>query len=174
MYFSISTDKFAKKEGNFDIITVKDNIIYIQSDLKSFKLDKDFEEVKVLPDDIAELTIVDLEPIKKAKNKELEEERLKASTQSVEYKGNKILATEQDQLLLVKLIAIMGNTDKTAKTQYICEDNTIVEYGLADLMAISTIIQEQSTNAYVKCRLLKDKVNVAKTQDEINSIKWDK
>lgn len=192
MFYSISTKDFQSKKGDFNIITVKNDKIYINSD-KEIE-DSDFEEYKFIESSIKELDIVDeqlikiakynqlqkdredkikaMEDAKEEKKKELERLRSEASTLSVKYNDKTISATEDDQILLTKLMTILGNKDKTAKTQYICEDNTIVEFNLVQLADISEIIQKQTTEAYIKCRLLKDKVNTANTIEEIKSINW--
>ena len=175
MIYKISTADFQKQSGDFDLIRIVGDYVYLNSD-KSLK--KPFVSVSdsELPIECAEAlnerenAIID---IRNAKLKELDECRSVANSQSVEYKGKKIQATENDQTLIIQAITIytaLGGTPKGY--QWICEDNSRLDVDLNDLIAIAALIGKQVNENYNKCRTLKDKVIQATKIEQINKIVW--
>lgn len=171
MFFQITTQDFQSAKGSFDIITVQNGIVYINS---ARNLLSPFVKIDKLPDDISTQLEKDLELAKEQKKDELEQEREKALCQDIEYKGSIIQAEQQDRELIneaVNLYSVIGIPN--GKMQYITKDNSFLEVTLEDLIAIMSLMGQNKTNAFIKCRLLKNKVNLAKTVNEVQAIKWD-
>lgn len=172
MYFQISTKDFQNQKGSFDIITVQQGIIYINS---ARKLLSPFTEIQELPSDIKEQLEKDLETNKQQKKEELEQERLKAVEADVEYKGSIIQATQTDQKLVsdaVTLYSSLGGIPN-GTMQWITKDNSYLTVSLQDLVQIMALMGKNTNDSFIKCRELKNKVETAKTVNEIQSIKWD-
>lgn len=172
MYYRISCEDFSNVKGNYNIISVLDNMIYVKSDLK---LDNKFEKLETLPNGISDPDIkpFDLESERNKKIKELETERQKANEKSVEYKGKKFQATEKDTALLTSTIALYQNTGLPKGFVWITEDNTMMPVTIEDLINVGKLIAEQISNNYIKIRLLKNKVMLeCTTQEQLDAIKF--
>lgn len=172
MYFKITTQDFQDQTGSFDIITVKEGIIYISS---GRNLSSPFVKIDSLPAEIQEQLEKDLEINKEQKKEELEQERLKAVEADVEYKGSIIQATQTDQKLVsdaVTLYTSLGGIPN-GTMQWITKDNSYLQVTLQDLVQIMALMGKNTNDSFIKCRELKNKVNEAKTVNEVQSIKWD-
>lgn len=170
MNYKISTDDFSNLEGNYNIIKVIDNIIYVSSDVE---LSSPFESISELPLSLVESQQVELDKAKEAKIEEIDKDRDEAAQLSVSYKDKKIQATDADKALLTQTISLYSSVGSTPEGfGWITEDNTILEVTLEDLVAIGGLIGQQTNEAYIKARKLKDQVLLALTIEEVNAIKF--
>lgn len=169
MYYHITTDDFATQEGDFKIVEVKDGLVYIESDKT---LPSPFVETATLPILIRDEIKVLIEAARKNKLEEIDKERAELAQKSITYNGKKIQATDADKALLTQTIALYSAAGQTPiGFGWICEDNTILSVTLSDLVQIGGLIGNQTNEAYIKARKLKDKVLEATTINEINSYK---
>lgn len=172
MYYRISCADFANVKGDYNIINVTNGIIYIKSELK---LDQKFEKLEELPIGISDPDIkpFDLEQARETKIKELEEARTKANEKSIEYKGKLFQATEKDVALLTSTIALYQKTGLPQGFVWITEDNTMMPVTIDDLINVGKLIAEQTSNNYIKIRILKNKVMLeCTTQEQLDAIKF--
>lgn len=172
MYYRISCEDFANVKGDYNIISVVNNLIYIKSNRK---LDQKFELLQELPVGISDPDIIpfNLDEEREKKVKELEEARLKANEKSVEYKGKKFQATEKDTALLTSTIALYQKTELPQGFVWITEDNTMMPVSIDDLINVGKLIAEQVSTNFVKCRLLKNKVMLeCTTKEQLEAIKF--
>lgn len=171
MFYTITTDKFASVSGNYDMLDVVDGIIYIKSD-KALK--SPFQQIDAIPSEIQTKLDKAVELAKESKKEELEKARLEANTKSVDYKGKKIQATLEDQDLIIQAVTLYSALGGMPEgSTWICEDNTLLEVTLADMVAIAGLIGSAKNANYIKCRQLKDKLIAATTMNEVQSIKWE-
>lgn len=166
MYYKISTEDFQNVKGDYNIISVIDGNIYIKTDEI---LIAPFEEVTEVPTKFQ----IDLDYIKSLKNTELENARKEANQQSIEYNGYKIQTNEDDQTLLSQALTLYSLAGQTPDGfVWITEDNQFMPTTLQDLVNIVSLIGKQINDNYIKCRLLKNKVEEATTLEEISTINY--
>lgn len=175
MIYKITTKAFQSQKGDFEIIGIALECVYLNSD-KTLK--KPFVEVSdsELPIEISErLTERENMLITMRQNKlnEINEARDNEIAQGVEYKDKVFQSGEKDQILLTQSVVRFSAQGKTPKGfTWIAKDNSQVEMSLNELIELGGIIGVKVNDCYKKGRELKDLALKATTQAELSAIQW--
>ena len=175
MIYKITTKDFQSQNGDFDIIGIALECVFVNSD-KTLK--KPFVKVSdsELPIEINErLNERENALITARTNKlnEINEARDNEIAQGVEFKDKIFQSDESDQALLTQSVALFSAQGETPKGfTWIAKDNSQVEMSLKDLITLGGLIALKVNDCYKKGRELKDLVLKATTQAELSEIKW--
>ena len=175
MIYKISTADFQKQSGDFDLIRIVGDFVYLNSD-KSLK--KPFVSVSD-----SELPIECAEALKERENaivtmrevkiREINEARDNEIAQGVEYNGKIYQSDERDQMLITQSVVLYSAQGKTPKGfAWIAKDNSFNEFSLQDLIALGALVAKKVSDCYTKARELKDKAIQATTSADLAKIKW--
>lgn len=166
----MSTEDFQSIEGNYDIITVREGIIYFYS---YEKLEPPFEEIAELPAGIKEQFEQDFERNKKEKKEELNKIRDEHASQDIEYKGHIVQARAEDIEFINQIINLYSAGKIEGRTEFITKSNEIAEFEKEDFENMLAIMVENKMKFFKECRLVKDTIESQNTVNEVQSIRWD-
>ena len=170
-FYQISTADFADKHGDYELIGVEGDKVFIQS---KTALDAPFVELVALPELLQKELNARLENLKVAKIKAINEKRDENINAGVEYKGHIFQSEDEDRNLLVAAGVNFQKLGATPKNfVWISKDNELVPFSLDDLFALGAKIAQNVNENTLKARTLKDKVLAATTLKEIEAVKWD-
>lgn len=170
-YFKVSSAEFATVEGEYDIVCVKDNYIYVGS---NEELASPFV-VSGLPEGVAESIAEELEEAKANKKKEIDAAKIAYIEGGVTFKDKVFQSAEYDRNLLTSTVSLYSITGTALPDGFvwISEDNTSVPMTLAELIQLGALMAQKVNEGTIKARQLKDQVLSAKTINEVQAIKFE-
>ncbi|UZV39925.1 hypothetical protein OIBDGNHJ_00055 [Campylobacter phage PC22] len=111
---------------------------------------------------------------KEFKKDEIDKAKNKAIEGGVSYKDKIFQSAEKDRNLLTSTVSLFAITKQfTEGFVWISKDNEAVPFTLEELIELGGIMANSVNINTIKARTLKDKVEQAKTLEEIETIKWD-
>lgn len=169
-YYSITCEEFATVSAECEIIKVIDGVIYVSSEteLKSpFKLTG-------LPESLVKEMEETLARAKELKKDEIDNAKINAIEDGIEFKGKVFQSAEYDRNLLTSTVSLFNIAGKVPDGfVWIAKDNTAVPMTLVELVALSQAMATDVTTNTIKARNLKDAVEAAKTLAEVNAIRFE-
>lgn len=170
-YFKVSSAEFATVEGDYDIVCVKDNYIYVAS---ATELASPFV-VSGLPEGVAESIAEELEEAKANKKKEIDEAKIGYIEGGVTFKDKVFQSAEYDRNLLTSTVSLYSITGTPLPDGFvwISEDNTSVPMTLQELIQLGALMAQKVNEGTIKARQLKDKALSATTIEEVSAIKFE-
>jgi hypothetical protein len=90
----------------------------------------------------------------------------------IEYSGKSIDLKPASLTVLYATIEVARASDNEFSVDWIAADNSILTLSRADLLSLSFIIQEFTSEQVIKCRTLKDAIIAATTKEEVDAVVW--
>jgi hypothetical protein len=170
-YFKVSSAEFATVEGEYDIVCVKDNYIYVGSNKE---LTSPFV-VSGLPEGVAESIAEELEEAKANKKKEIDAAKIAYIEGGVTFKDKVFQSAEYDRNLLTSTVSLYSITGTALPDGFvwISEDNTSVPMTLQELIQLGALMAQKVNEGTIKARQLKDQTLSAQTINEVAAIKFE-
>lgn len=111
---------------------------------------------------------------KEFKKDEIDKAKDNAIEGGVSYKDKIFQSAEKDRNLLTSTVSLFAITKQLPEGfVWISKDNEAVPFTLEELIELGGIMANSVNTNTIKARTLKDKVEQAKTLEEIEAIKWD-
>ncbi|HEH6263772.1 TPA: DUF4376 domain-containing protein [Campylobacter jejuni] len=111
---------------------------------------------------------------KEFKKDEIDKSKDNAIEGGVSYKDKIFQSAEKDRNLLTSTVSLFAITKQLPEGfVWISKDNEAVPFALEELIELGGIMANSVNANTIKARTLKDKVEQAKTLEEIEAIKWD-
>lgn len=111
---------------------------------------------------------------KEFKKDEIDNAKNNAIEGGVSYKDKIFQSAEKDRNLLTSTVSLFAITKQLPEGfVWISKDNEAVPFTLEELIELGGIMANSVNANAIKARTLKDKVEQAKTLEEIETIKWD-
>ncbi|MFY4726239.1 DUF4376 domain-containing protein [Campylobacter jejuni] len=111
---------------------------------------------------------------KEFKKDEIDKAKNNAIEGGVSYKDKIFQSAEKDRNLLTSTVSLFAITKQLPEGfVWISKDNEAVPFTLEELIELGGIMANSVNTNTIKARTIKDKVEQAKTLEEIQSIKWD-
>ncbi|EDP3942672.1 DUF4376 domain-containing protein [Campylobacter jejuni] len=111
---------------------------------------------------------------KEFKKDEIDNAKNNAIEGGVSYKDKIFQSAEKDRNLLTSTVSLFAITKQLPEGfVWISKDNEAVSFNLEELIELGGIMANSANTNTIKARTLKDKVEQAKTLEEIEAIKWD-
>lgn len=111
---------------------------------------------------------------KEFKKDEIDKAKDNAIEGGVSYKDKIFQSAEKDRNLLTSTVSLFAITKQLPEGfVWISKDNEAVSFTLEELIELGGIMANSVNTNTIKARTLKDKVEQAKTLEEIEAIKWD-
>ena len=170
-YFKVSSAEFATVEGEYDIVCVKDNYIYVGS---NEELTSPFV-VSGLPEGVAESIAEELEEAKANKKKEIDAAKIAYIEGGVTFKDKVFQSAEYDRNLLTSTVSLYSITGTALPDGFvwISEDNTSVPMTLQELIQLGALMAQKVNEGTIKARQLKNQTLSAQTINEVAAIKFE-
>ena len=170
-YFKVSSAEFATVEGEYDIVCVKDNYIYVGS---NEELASPFV-VSGLPEGVAESIAEELEEAKENKKKEIDAAKIAYIEGGVTFKDKVFQSAEYDRNLLTSTVSLYSITGTALPDGFvwISDDNTSVSMTLQELIQLGALMAQKVNEGTIKARQLKDQALSAQTINELAAIKFE-
>ncbi|TNB54194.1 DUF4376 domain-containing protein [Campylobacter helveticus] len=107
------------------------------------------------------------------KKADIDKKRDEVINEGVEYKGKVFQSEEKDRNLLTSTTSLFSITKQVPQGfKWISKDNEAVDFTLQDLIALGGKMAESVNLNTMKARALKDKVEKARSLNELESIQW--
>ncbi|WP_270981540.1 DUF4376 domain-containing protein [Campylobacter helveticus] len=107
------------------------------------------------------------------KKADIDKKRDEAINKGVEYKGKVFQSEEKDRNLLTSTTSLFSITKQVPQGfKWISKDNEAVDFTLQDLIALGGKMAESVNLNTMKARALKDKVEKARSLNELERIQW--
>ncbi|MCR2061011.1 DUF4376 domain-containing protein [Campylobacter helveticus] len=107
------------------------------------------------------------------KKADIDKKRDEVIESGVEYKGKVFQSAEKDRNLLTSTTSLFSITKQVPQGfKWISKDNEAVDFTLQDLIALGAKMAENVNLNTMKARALKDKVEKARSLNELESIQW--
>lgn len=169
-YYSVTCEDFANVIAECEIVKVVNGVIYVSS---NENLKTPFKETN-LPEDIANELAEALVRAKEDKKKEIDNAKINAIEDGIEFKGKVFQSAEYDRNLLTSTVSLFNIAGKVPDNfVWIAKDNTAVPMTLVELVALSQAMATDVTVNTIKARSLKDAVEKANTLAEVSAIKFE-
>lgn len=111
---------------------------------------------------------------KEFKKDEIDKDKNNAIEGGVSYKDKIFQSAEKDRNLITSAVSLFAITKQLPEGfVWISKDNEAVPFTLEELIELGGIMANSVNTNTIKARTLKDKVEQAKTLEEIETIKWD-
>lgn len=170
-YFQISVDEFKNEHGDFELISVRDKLCIVQSEVA---LNAPFTELQILPAELRAELDEKLEMAKKSKIEAINFKRDEAIAAGVLYKEHIFQSAKDDRDLLTSTATIFSKLGATPEDfVWISKDNVLVPFSLDDIFALGAIMAQSVNENTLKARKLKDKVLAAQSVKEVELVEWD-
>ena len=107
------------------------------------------------------------------KKADIDKKRDEVINEGVEYKGKVFQSEEKDRNLLTSTTSLFSITKQVPQGfKWISKDNEAVDFTLQDLIALGGKMAESVNLNTMKARALKDKVEKARSLNELERIQW--
>ncbi|MCR2055698.1 DUF4376 domain-containing protein [Campylobacter helveticus] len=107
------------------------------------------------------------------KKADIDKKRDEVIESGVEYKGKVFQSGEKDKNILTSTTSLFSITKQVPEGfKWISKDNEAVDFTLQDLIALGGKMAESVNLNTMKARALKDKVEKARSLNELESIQW--
>ncbi|TNB55335.1 DUF4376 domain-containing protein [Campylobacter helveticus] len=107
------------------------------------------------------------------KKADIDKKRDEVINEGVEYKGKVFQSEEKDRNLLTSTTSLFSITKQVPEGfKWIAKDNEAVDFTLQDLIALGGKMAESVNLNTMKARALKDKVEKARSLNELERIQW--
>ena len=158
-------DNFTLEEAREGLNAVKKALSGVNDELLKAYINFYIENINDENEALAVKKLLKKEQIEALKNEAIES--------GVEYKGKVFQSGEKDRNLLTSTTSLFSITKQVPEGfKWISKDNEAVSFTLQDLIALGAKMAENVNLNTMKARALKDKVEKARSLDELESIQW--